>query len=109
MNKIDFNNATPPTQEQFNQYHSEPIDYGEDGDQLLGVQYTKEEAIEKFRQDWIDKTGVDFDFDFEKSVIEANAGWAVNPDKYDGGQFTFVWLKGGTDTPAIYEAWLLWV
>ena len=110
MSEIDFNNATPPTQEEFNEFHSEPVDYGEDGDQLLGFNYTKEEAIEKFRQDWIDKTGdEDPDFDFDESVVQSCAGWTTNPDKYDGGQFAFVWLRGDSETPAIYDAWLLWV
>lgn len=109
MKSIDFDSVKPPTQEQFNEYHSEPIDYGEDGDQLLGFQYTKEEAIEKFKERWIRDCGDDSDFRDDLVVMETSAGWSVNPDKYEDGDFTFVWIRGDGETKARYDAWLLWV
>lgn len=109
LKDIDFNSLQPPTQEQFNAYHAEPIDYGEDGDQLLGFQYTKEEAVKKFAEHWEMLSGEKPDFDVASSVVESSAGWTVNPDKYDGGNFAFVWLRGDSETKPIYDAWLLWV
>lgn len=107
---IDFYSKKPPTQEQFNEYHSEPINYGEDGDQLLGKQYTKEQAIELFRKDWIDKTGSEPDFDIAANVIEGNAGWTVEPDQYEDADFCFVMLFRNTKNIRVrYEAWRLWM
>lgn len=110
MKEINFDTRKAPTQEQFNEYHKEPLDYGEDGDQLLGKQYTKEQAIEIFKKDWKDKTGEEPDFDVAASVIEGSAGWTENPDLYDGGEFCFVMLSVSTkETRVRYEAWKLWV
>lgn len=110
---IDFDSATPPTQQQFDAYHAEPVDYGEDGDQLIGWNYTKEEAIEKFKADWVMKTGDDDpDFDFSNSVIGATAVWRPNPDKYDGGKYCFMANfapQHPKDTIRFYKAWRLWV
>lgn len=39
MQAIDFYSKTPPTQAQFDEYHKEPIDYGEDGEQLVDIAY----------------------------------------------------------------------
>lgn len=109
MTEIDFDSATPPSQEQFDDYHEEPVDYGEDGDQLLSFKYTKEEAVKKFTDHWTMLSGEKPDFNVAECVTEGSAGWALNPDKYDGGTFTFVWLNGDSDTRPIYNAWLLWM
>lgn len=106
---IDFNSLQPPTQEQFNKFHSEPVDYGEDGDQLLGKQYTKEQAVEIFTKHWEMLSGEKPDFDVAGSVMDATAGWTIQPDKYEEGNFTFVWLKSDSDVKPIYDAWLLWM
>lgn len=108
-NGIDFDDPKAPTQAQFNEYHKEPIDYGEDGDQLLGMQYTKEQAVEIFKKHWEMLTGETADIDFENSVISGRAGWSEDPD-IDGGDYCFVMLNSGnTDTKPRYEAWRLWV
>lgn len=112
MKAIDFDSENPPTQKQFDEYHKEPVDYGEDGDQLLGFNYTKEQAAEKFREHWKTLSGDYPDFDVSESVVEASAGWTANPDKYDGGEYCFVWLRSDSPTRPIvrfYKAWLLWV
>jgi hypothetical protein len=106
--EIDFNSATPPTQEQFNEFHKEPVDYGEDGDQMLGKQYTKEQAAGIFAKHWEIQTGEKPDFDVLASVIEAEAGWTEQPDKYEDGDYCFCWVRGSKVKPR-YEAWLLWV
>lgn len=109
MKAIDFNSVQPPTQAQFNEFHKEPVDYGEDGDQLLGKQYTKEQAVEIFTKHWETLSGEKPDFDVAASVIESQAGWTVQPDKYEDGNFCFVWLRGDSEKKPIYDAWLLWV
>lgn len=110
MKDIDFNSVQPPTQEQFNEYHKEPVDYGEDGDQLLGKQYTKEQAVEIFTKHWKMQTGEDPDFDIAGSVIEGSAGWTTQPDKYEDGDFCFVMLFQSTsDIKVRYDAWRLWM
>lgn len=106
---IDFDDPKAPTQAQFNEYHKEPIDYGEDGDQLLSAAYTKDEAVKIFKEHWEMLTGEPVDKDFESSVIGGSAGWSEDPD-IDGGDYSFVMLNSGnTDTKARYEAWRLWV
>ncbi len=111
MSDINFNSRIAPTQKQFDEYHKEPIDYGEDGDQLVAWSYTKEQAIEKFKQDWIDKTGEEPDFDIAGSVIEGSAGWTVEPDQYEDNDFCFVMLNSDKHSDNIvrfYKAWRLW-
>lgn len=110
MKEINFNTKTPPTQKQFDEYHKEPINYGEDGEQLVGWNYTKEQAAELFKQDWIDKTGEQPDFDIANSVVEGLAGWYVQPDQYEDGDFCFAMVYDKTgDAVRFYKAWRLWL
>lgn len=108
MADIDFNSKTPPTQVQFDEYHKEPIDYGEDGEQLVGWNYTKEQALELFTQDYLDKTGDEPSFDIN-SVVEGTAGWVVQPDQYEDGDFCFAMLYDTKDAIRFYKAWRLWL
>lgn len=104
---IDFNSKNPPLQREFNDYHAKPIEYGEDGDQLLSFHFTRPLAVEMFTQKWIHDTGEKPDFDISKSVYMVKAGWTVDPDNDSDNAFTFVYLRGTTDVKPIYDAWAL--
>lgn len=105
--KVDYNDPKPPTQEQFNAEHAEPRDYGEDGDQLLGHQYTREQALEIFCKHWEMLSGEKPSFTIS-DVVEAGAGWTPEPDQYEDGDYCFVWTRG-SDIKVRYEAWALLV
>lgn len=109
MSEIDFNTKVPPTQAQFNEYHKEPIYYGEDGEMLLGNQFTKEHAIELFTKKWIDDCGDKPEFDISSSVVEGVAGWVVEPDQYEDNDFCFAMLYDTKDAVRFYKAWRLWL
>lgn len=98
-----------PTQEQFNEDHKYPVDYGEDGDIAVGSNYTQAEAFEQFKQYWIDTNGAVPEYFSIKDVKLMDFGWSVNPD-YAGEEneisYALLYDLSRTDTVPRFKGWV---
>lgn len=90
-----------PTQEQFDKYHADPIEYGEADYLVISKTYTEEEALKRILALMVD-WGVDPEH-LPKEVTAFEIGWTVDPDSYHHSENTY--HLASDKVPARWEAW----
>ena len=102
-----------PTQEQFDEHHSTPQDYGEEAEWLLvSKKFTQEEALamiqKKLKDEWGWSDGEDGEMMYPKSVDDLQSfdvGYGYDRDSYHYSEGCYWICSDNNEVTKRYEAW----
>lgn len=102
-----------PTQEQFDEHHSQPQDYGEEAEwMLVSKKFTQEQALEmiqkKLKDEWGWSGGPDGESSFPNDVDDLQSfdvGYGYDRDSYHYSEGCYWICSGDNEVTKRYEAW----
>lgn len=102
-----------PTQEQFDEHHSTPQDYGEEAEWLLvSKKFTQEEALAmiqaKLKDEWGWSDGEDGEMMYPKDVNDIQSfdvGYGYDRDSYHYSEGCYWICSDNNEVTKRYEAW----
>lgn len=98
-----------PTQTDFNDFHKEARDYGEDGHLAVGNNFTQAEALELFKKYWIETDGEVPDWVNIDNVGLGDFGYGKHPDFTDEeNEMSYILLMNDNGRKVRYSGWVLW-